>query len=203
MKRVIYLICFLVVIFHAWNPGSLISSQEIPKEFVGIKEELQKIIETKTILAPPFDPEVPINSGDYEYFYFEDENGDVKRTHYLSNIEYASLDINQDSQKDLIIKADIEHIYRYQFNSVLVVFINDVSQNTNLKFKGIKSVCGRYYVGCPNQGIIKKGRTLVLHDHIYRISLTDRDFFHRPKRISIKNLMKDSFYDTISFDENE
>ena len=76
----------------------------LSKEFVGIKEEFQNIMETQTILPPPFDPEVPINSGDYEYFYFEDENGDVKRTHYLSNIEYASLDINQDSQKDLIIE---------------------------------------------------------------------------------------------------
>ena len=203
MKRVIYLICFLVVIFHAWNPGSLISSQEIPKEFVGIKAEFEQILETHTILPPPFDPEVPIDSVDYEYFYFEDINGAVKRSHFLTNIEYISLDINQDSQQDLIIRADIESIYRYSYDSVLVVFINDVSQNTNLKFKGIKSLCKRHYVGCPNQGIIKKGRTLVLHDHIYRISLTDRDFFHRPQRISIKNLMKDSFYDTIFFDENE
>ena len=183
MKRVICFICFLVVIFHAWNPGSLISSQEIPKEFVGIKAEFEKIL-------------IDLD------FYFEDSNGAVKRSHFLTNIEYISLDINQDSQQDLIIRADIEN-YPLLYDSVLVVFINDVSKNTNLKFKGIKSVCGRYYVGCPNQGIIKKGRTLVLHDHIYRISLTDRDFFHRPKRISIKNLMKDSFYDTISFDENE
>ena len=195
MKRVIYLICFLVVIFHAWNPGSLISSQEIPKEFVGIKEELQKIIETKTILAPPFDPEVPINSGDYEYFYFEDENGDVKRTHYLSNIEYVSLDINQDSQKDLIIRADIESIYRYESDSVLVVFINDVSEKPNLKFKGIKGLCRRIYVSCPNQGIIKKGGTLVFHDHISRQPFNY--FYHRPQRISIRNLTKDSFYDTL------
>ena len=52
MKRVICFICFLVVIFHAWNPGSLISSQEIPKEFVGIKAEFEKILETHTILPP-------------------------------------------------------------------------------------------------------------------------------------------------------
>jgi len=221
MKRIIYYICFLAVIFHAWNPGSLMSTQEIPKEFVGIKTEFQKIMEMHTTLSPPPDAEKLINldittsrigaivywedeNGDLKGAYREDENGNLKGCQYLSNIEHVSLDINQDSQKDLIIKADIESdCFRYGSDSVLVVFMNDVSQNSNLKFKGIKFICKRSYVGCPNQGIIKKGRTLVLHDHIYRTSLTDRDFFHRPQRISIRSLTKDSFYDIIFFDENE
>lgn len=220
MKKVIYLICFIVVIFHAWNPSSLISSQEIPKEFVGIKSEFQTIMETHTTLSPPPDPEKIFNAdgassrfgaivrwedenGVLKGTYREDENGDLKRCQYISNVEYVSLDINKDSHKDLIIKTDIESdCFRYGSDSVLVVFMSEKSQNSNLKFKGIKFICERSYVGCPNQGVIKKGRTLVLHDHIIRISLTDRDFFHRPQRISIKNLTKDSFYDIISLDKD-
>ena len=194
MKRVICFICFFVVIFHAWNPGSLVSTQETPKEFVGIKSEFQTLMET--LQTHKFHiGKIP---------YWEYENGDLEGCESLSNIEYVSIDINQDSQKDLIIKVDTQsNCFRYGSDSVLVVFMNDVSQNFNLKFKGMKFICRRSMVGCPKQSIIKKGRTLVLHDHVYRISLTERDFFHRPKRISIRNLTKDSFYDTLFSDVYE
>ncbi len=215
MKRIIYLICFLVVTFHAWSPSSLIFSPEIPKEYIGKTMEIEEIIEmgVRDILNASNDrPSDNINPCQYYKDMDEDEITYCKVS--IETKAYAFLDINKDDKKDLIIKINTDsggcyYGCPYSDQTFFLVALAGELDDFNFKLKGRKRISQRFlYRGetghVPSEDILKRGGTLVVHDHIHRFSLVPNlDYFHRPQRISVKNLTKDSFYDTLFFDEND
>ena len=79
MKRIIYLICFLVVIFHAWNPGApVLSSKEISNLLI---PEIEKVIE--------------VGTSDFYETFTSDEFG-LCRYENRQDRRYIFLDINND-----------------------------------------------------------------------------------------------------------
>ena len=214
MKRIIYLICFLAVTFHAWSPISLIFSPEIPQEYIGKTMEIKEIIEigTRDILSASNNKS---SNNINQCLYFKDMDED-DITYCKVSIErksYAFLDINKDDKKDLIIKIDTDsggcyYGCPYSDSTFILVALAGESEDFNFKLKGRKRISQLYLFRgqsgqVPREDIFKRGGTLVIHDHIRRFSLVPGlDYFHRPKRISINNLLKDSFYDTLFPDES-
>ena len=205
----------MVVTFHAWSPSSLIFSPEIPKEYIGKTMEIEEIIEmgVRDILNASNDrPSDNINPCQYYKDMDEDEITYCKVS--IETKAYAFLDINKDNKKDLIIKINTDsggcyYGCPYSDQTFFLVALAGELDDFNFKLKGRKRISQRFlYRGktghVPSEDILKRGGTLVVHDHIYRFSLVPNlDYFHRPQRISVKNLTKDSFYDTLFFDEND
>ena len=207
----------MVVTFHAWSPGSLIFSPEIPKEYIGKTTEIEEIIElgARDLLNTSNDRSWDnVNLCQYSKGMDEDDITYCKLS--IETKAYAFLDINKDDKKDLIIKIDTNsggcyYGCPYSRQTLFLVALAGELEDSNFKLKGRKRMVQSYlYKGdtgqVPSEDILKRGRTLIVHDHTARISLIPDPhigYFHRPQRISIKDLMKDSFYDTLFFDEND
>ena len=183
MKRIIYLICFLVVIFHAWNPGApVLSSKEISNLLI---PEIEKVIE--------------VGTSDFYETFTSDDWGDLCRYENRQDRRYIFLDINNDAQKDLIVKMSFSPRCCASCYGKQTHLLVAIKKNGSYESKGMKSL--GLDIG---EGVRKKGRTLVFHNHTLRFSPSPIDLYHRPKRILISNLAKDSFYDSYhSVDNHE
>ncbi len=200
MKRIIYLISFLVVVFHAGNPGTPVPVQSLEKEEAEIlleeaadRNEEVEFLQDFLLLTSEIkkiEKVIEVGKSDLYQTFTSDEFG-LCWNESRQDRRYIFLDINNDAQKDLIVKMSFLCRCCGSAGGEQTHLLVAIKKNGSYESKGMKFL--GWMVG---EGVIRKGRTLVFHNHIDRLSPSSIDYYHRPKRILINNLAKDSFYDS-------
>ena len=185
MKKIIYFVCFILVFYLILEPSGkkVIFYPEIPNDYSDLIVEIEKVID--------------LGTRDYLDQSAFNEFGDCG---YRNINGYGFVDINNDGQKDLIVNMSMSQMCggsgsRGQY---LLVALNE---NDSFELKGIKQVGyrGDYL---DTEQVLKNDNFLIFKNFSYH--LDGRDPMCCPSkegisRITLRNLLNDSYYDEIEY----
>lgn len=185
MKKIIYFVCFILVFYLILEPSGkkVIFYPEIPNDHSDLIVEIEKVID--------------LGTRDFLKQSAFNEFGDCG---YRKINEYGFIDINNDGQKDLIVNMFMSQMCGGSGSGgqYLLVALNE---NDSFELKGIKQVGyrGDYL---DTEQVLKNDNFLIFRNFSYH--LDGRDPMCCPSkegisRITLRNLLNDSYYDEIEY----